>query len=76
MVECQECGKKLGIFEGYNHPTMGDDHQVCGPCYDMVDESVAKWREFVLENSFKNPSEMKLRGVVFKLRKLYTYINY
>ena len=23
MIECEECGKTLGIFEGYKHPTLG-----------------------------------------------------
>jgi hypothetical protein len=53
MVSCEECGKKLGIMEGYCHPTMGKKHHLCSPCYDQVSDSVAKWREFVLSNSFK-----------------------
>jgi hypothetical protein len=52
MVSCEECGKKLGIFEGYNHPTMGKKHHLCSPCFDHVSDSVSKWREFVVSNSF------------------------
>ena len=52
MVSCEECGKKLGIFEGYCHPTMGKKHHLCSPCFDQVSDSVAKWREFVVSNSF------------------------
>ncbi len=52
MVSCEECGKKLGILEGYSHPTMGKKHHLCSPCFDQVSESVAKWREFVMSNSF------------------------
>ena len=52
MIECEECGKALGIFEGYRHPTMGKKHLLCSPCFDQVNESVARWREFVLANSF------------------------
>jgi hypothetical protein len=51
MKKCEECGKKLGIVEGYQHPTLGKKHPVCGPCYDKVSESVEKWRNFVLNNS-------------------------
>ena len=59
MKECVECGKKLGIFEGYQHPTMGKKHLVCSPCFEHVEESVAKWREFVVNNSFNvNTSEI------------------
>ena len=54
MIECEECGKALGIFEGYRHPTMGKKHLLCSPCFDQVNESVARWREFVLTNSFNN----------------------
>jgi hypothetical protein len=60
MTQCEECGKKLGIFEGYRHPTMGKKHLVCSPCFEQVEESVAKWREFVVNNSFNvNTTERK-----------------
>jgi hypothetical protein len=52
MVSCNECGKELGVFEGYRHPVMGKKHHLCSPCFDQVSESVAKWREFVMSNSF------------------------
>lgn len=52
MIECEECGKKLGIFEGYRHPTMGKNHFLCNPCFDQVEESMEKWEEFVMSNSF------------------------
>jgi hypothetical protein len=47
MKECVECGKKLGIIEGYHHPTMGKDYQLCSNCFDNVSESVEKWSEFI-----------------------------
>ena len=52
MKECEECGTKLGILEGYRHPTMGKKHLLCSPCFDQVSESVATWAEFVRTNSF------------------------
>ena len=26
MKTCEECGKKLGMFHGYIHPTLGNDY--------------------------------------------------
>jgi hypothetical protein len=52
MKDCEECGKKLGVFEGYRHPTMGKKHLLCSPCFDQISESVARWGEFVRTNSF------------------------
>ena len=56
MIECEECGKTLGIFEGYRHPTMGKKHHLCSPCFDNINDSVSRWREFVIANSFNNGS--------------------
>ena len=47
MKECVECGKNLGIMEGYRHPTMGKDNLICSHCFDSVFKSVEKFREFV-----------------------------
>lgn len=58
MVACVECGKRLRFFNGYNHPIFEKKSLVCGPCLLRVDESVARWREFVLSNSF-NPESYK-----------------
>lgn len=52
MQECEECGKKLGVFHGYIHPTLGKDYLLCSDCYDKVSESVNQWRDFVNSNSF------------------------
>jgi ribosomal protein S14 len=47
MKECVECGKKLGIIEGYRHPVMGKDYLLCRNCYDTLCGSVEKWKEFI-----------------------------
>jgi hypothetical protein len=47
MKECMKCGKKLGIIEGYRHPTMGKDYLLCNSCFDTVSVSVEKWSEVV-----------------------------
>lgn len=63
MVKCKECGKKLGILEGYRHPTLGKDYHLCSPCFDQVSESVAKWGEFVLSNSFNIKTSEKSSSI-------------
>jgi hypothetical protein len=76
MVECVECGKKLGIMQGYKHPTMGKKHHLCSPCFDQVSESVAKWKDFVLGNSFNNnQSNINIEQVWKKIIPNSTKIN-
>ena len=74
---CEECGKKLGIFEGYIHPTMGKKHHICSNCYNQVSESVEKWREFVITNSFnrtptKNINWVSLKKIKPNFKKIIT----
>ncbi len=47
MKDCVECGKKLGIIEGYRHPTLGKEYLLCSTCFDTVTVSVDKWRAAV-----------------------------
>jgi hypothetical protein len=47
MKGCMECGKNLGIMEGYYHPTMGKEYFLCSTCFDTVMDSVEKYREFI-----------------------------
>ena len=54
MVKCEECGKKLGFFEGYRHPAMGKEYLLCGSCFDVIAKSVEEWSKFVTANSFDN----------------------
>ena len=49
MERCKECGKKLGLLESYQHPILGKDFLLCSDCFDSEYESVAKWREAVLQ---------------------------
>jgi len=67
MKDCEECGKSLGIFKGYQHPTMGKKHLLCSLCFDKVSESVEKWSEFVLSNSF-NINTVKTNTKVHRIK--------
>jgi hypothetical protein len=51
MVDCEECDKKLGIFEGYRHPALGTRFLVCGRCYDKVEKDMKLWGEFCVSDS-------------------------
>jgi len=83
MVECIECGKKLGFLEGYCHPTMGKKHHLCSPCFDQVSDSVAKWRDFVTSNSFNGKAsynflESNCKNILpscFSLQKVFDNIR-
>ena len=48
MKECAECGKKLGIIEGYRHPVRGKYYLLCRNCFNTVSASVEKWKDFIL----------------------------
>ena len=82
MKRCEECGKKLGILGGYQHPTFGKKHLLCNSCFDLVSDSVTKWREFVLSNSFvqnSNKSNFELygkkrQGGIIQIRKMFDNI--
>lgn len=64
MKFCEECEKKMSIFNRYNHPILGKKSIVCGDCFTSIDETLTLWREFVLSNSFnKESSEFKFNFI-------------
>jgi len=54
MKKCYECGKKLKFWEGYRHPTLGRKNPVCSKCYDIVEESLEKYCNFILSEYKKS----------------------
>jgi hypothetical protein len=56
MVNCEECEKKLGIFEGYRHPALGIKFLVCGKCFNKVEGDMERWSTFCLSDSFNSES--------------------
>lgn len=56
MGKCEECSKKLGILEGYRYPALAKRYLLCRNCFINIDESMKKWREFCLSNSFNAES--------------------
>ena len=51
MVDCEECDKKLGLFEGYRHPALGSRFLVCGRCYTKIEHDMVRWSEFCASDS-------------------------
>ena len=45
MKKCEECGKILGVIKGYRHPIQDKNHLLCNDCFDIIHESVVKWRD-------------------------------
>jgi hypothetical protein len=56
MVKCEECGKKLGILQGYRHPALGIKYLLCGDCFDKVNGDIEIWSKFCLSDSFNAES--------------------
>ena len=60
MKKCYECGKELKFWEGYRHPALGKKELVCSNCFDSVEESMEKYRKFLLNEHNDIISEGKL----------------
>ena len=59
MLTCYECGKKLRFWGGYYHPALGFNIFVCGKCFERLEESMEKYRKFII-NEFKNEGQNKI----------------
>ena len=55
-TECTECGKKLFFLIAYSHPVEGRKKCVCGKCWERIDSSEKKYRDFI-RDSIKNKKE-------------------
>jgi hypothetical protein len=65
MSKCIECGKMIGIFGSYRHPVYGKNKYVCVNCFNMIDNMLEKWTEFILSNSFNNEkTNIKLNDII------------
>jgi hypothetical protein len=56
MIECTECGKKLGILTGYRHPALGTRFLVCGNCFNKVNGDMQRWSTFCQSDLFNTES--------------------
>lgn len=68
MVKCYECEKELRFWEGYYHPALGFNMVVCGKCFEIFEESMENYRNFII-SEFKNERQCKIIDVIdIKLR--------
>ena len=54
---------------------MGKNCTLCGPCFDEISDSVARWGEFVLANSFdmkplKNDIKLDWKKILPNIKKI------
>jgi len=70
MTDCEECGKNLGLLEGYRHPTLGKKHLLCSNFFDTASVRVDNWRTSVNANSYNNASSDM--GLKIDLNKIFT----
>ena len=63
MKKCYECGKELKFWQAYRHPVLGKKEVVCSKCFDVLTESLKKYRDFILKE-FGNNSIIKFKRIV------------
>jgi hypothetical protein len=68
MKKCYECGKELKFWEGYYHPVLGKKELVCSTCFDIVDESMEKYCNFILSEFKQDEQERNVINSNIKLR--------
>lgn len=70
MKRCKECGKKLSFFGGFRHPIHGRNSLICSNCFDVVHDSIVKWRDLHLPyiNFFNNDNSKK--DNIFDMKKV------
>ena len=47
---CYECGKEITFWQSRFHPVIGKKERVCAHCFSEVQESLEKYRKFVLND--------------------------
>jgi len=50
MKNCKKCDIQIRIFQGYQHPTLGNKQILCRNCYNQIESLVGKWQAFVFSH--------------------------
>jgi len=48
MNKCYECGKELSFWESYHHLALGKKELICSECYDVLEENMEEYRDYLL----------------------------
>jgi hypothetical protein len=68
-TKCYECGKKIRIWNSYHHPSLGKKIFVCSKCYDLIEESMEKYRDFILKEFNDKKKKKKINKYSYKIKK-------
>jgi hypothetical protein len=69
MKKCFECGKEIKIFSGYYHPILGKNKIVCSNCYNILEESLNNYRDFILKN-YENEEKNIINNKKIKIKHM------
>ena len=47
---CYECGKEITFWKSRFHPVLGRTQIVCPECFTIIDDSLEKYRNFILND--------------------------
>ena len=68
MKKCYECGKELKFWEGYYHPALGKEELVCSECFNILVESMGKYRNFIIGEFKQDEQTSNIINSNIKLR--------
>jgi hypothetical protein len=69
IKKCFECGQELKFWKSYHHPTLGDKSFVCSKCFDIIAESMEKYRNFIL--SEMKPEELESNVNISDIKSIF-----
>jgi hypothetical protein len=70
MKRCYECGKKLKLWEGYFHPTLGQKVLVCSKCFEIIAVSMEKYCHYIL-NEYKKKNNSEINEKILNIKSKY-----
>lgn len=76
MKKCYECGKELKFWQGYRHPVLGKNILICRKCLDDTEESIVKFRNFILKQFKKDKKKHIFNNSIIKLRQMVHHIGH
>ena len=69
-LPCSKRSKELKFWQGHYHPTLGKTEVVCSECFDFVEESMKKYRNFILSQFKQDEEKHVFNNSIIKLRQM------